>query len=118
MDWKLLVTTAVLMTLGTLLIRLVFGRRVAQLIGWISTLFLIVPLGLIIFFGVTASARGDSTASSDTVRSILDYVWANLPGLIVSAVVGAVIGFMIKVVKKATPRAVRTRVKQHIRLYR
>ena len=118
MDWKLLVTTAVLMTLGTLLVRLVFGRKVAQLIGWIGAFFLIVPLGLIILFGVMAAARGDSpTASSDTVQSILSYVGANLPGLIVSAVVGAVIGFMIRVVKKATPRAVRTRVKRSVRLY-
>ena len=117
MDWRLLVTTAVLMTLGTLLVRLVFGRKVAQLIGWVSAFFLIVPLGLIIFFGVMAAARGDSpAASSDTVQSIMSYVGANLPGLIVSAVVGAVIGFMIKVVKKATPRAIRARVKHSMRL--
>ena len=117
MDWKLVVTTAVLMTLGTLLVRLIFGRKVAQLIGWISALFLVVPLALIILFGVMAAARGESpTASSDTVQKILDYIGANLPGLIVSAIVGAVIGFMIKLVKKATPRTLRARVKQGIRL--
>ncbi len=116
MDWKLLVTTAVLMTLGTVLVRLIFGRKVAQLIGWVSAFFLIVPLGLIIFFGVMAARGGSPTASSDTVQNILSYVGANLPGLIVSAVVGAVIGFMIKVVKKATPRKLRTRMKQQIRL--
>jgi predicted MFS family arabinose efflux permease len=119
MDWTLLVTTAVLMALGTALVGVIFGRRVAQLIGWIGTLFLVVPLGLIILFGVLAVVRGDSpTASSDTVRSVRDYVGANLPGLIVSAVVGAVVGFMLRVVKKATPRAVRTKVKQHVRLDR
>jgi len=117
MDWKLLVTTAALMTLGTLLVRLIFGRKVVQVIGWIGAFFLIVPLGLIILFGVLAAAKGDSpTASSDTVRSILDYVGANLPGLIISVIVGAVIGFMVKVVKKATPRKLRTKVKQQIRL--
>ncbi len=117
MDWKLLVTTAVLMTLGTLLVRLVFGRKIVRLISWISALFLIVPLGLIIIFGVAAAARGDSpSASSDTVRSSIDYVVANLPGLIISVIVGAVIGFMIKIMKKATPRTWRTKVKNSIRL--
>ncbi len=118
MDWKLLLTAAVLSALGTLLVRLVFGRKVAQLFGWIGTLLLVVPLGLIIVFGIMEANRGDPFASSDTLSGVLDYIWANLPGVIVSAVVGAVFGFMIKVVKKATPRKLQTKVKRQMRLYR
>ncbi len=120
MDLRLALTTAVLSALATILIGVMFGKRVAWIIGFAGTLSVLLPLILIVVFGVTgmleADGAGVGQAASNTETAIINYMIENLPGLVISAVAGAVVGFIFTLIKKATPKKVRAKVKQRIRL--
>ena len=121
MDLRLAFTTAVISALASILIGAVFGKRVAWIVGIVGTLTVLLPLVLIVVFGVLgmldASGPGVGQAASNTETEIIDYMAQNLPALIISAVAGAVVGFIFTVLKKATPKKVRAKVRQRIRLY-
>ena len=120
MDLKLAFTTALLMALATVLIRAVFGKRVAWVIGFVGALSVLVPLLLIVILGVVGMLESDSVgageAASNTMSAVLAYMVENLPGLVISAIAGAVVGFCLGAIKKVTPKKVRSKVGRAVRL--
>jgi len=120
LDLRLAFVTAALMALATILIRAVFGKKVAAVVTLIGVLSLLLPLILIIVSGVTgmlnAAPDTEGKVSSDTITAIMNYVANNLPGLVISAIAGAGVGFLVSLIKKATPKKVRKKVSQRMRL--
>jgi hypothetical protein len=119
-ELRLAFITAALTALGTVVIRAMFGRKVAWVIGFIGSLCVFVPFALIIVFGVAgfleSGPAGQAQASQSTVAAIVDYMIKTVPGLLISAVAGAFVGFLLSLLKKATPRRVRSRVKRRLRV--
>ena len=117
---RLAFITAALMALATILIRAIFGKKVVAIITVIGILALLLPLVLIIVSGVTgmlnATLESEGKVSSDTIAAIMNYVADNLPGLVISALAGAAVGFLFGLIKKATPKKVRKKVSQRMRL--
>jgi hypothetical protein len=117
---RLVFITAALTALGTVVIRAMFGRKVAWAIGFIGSLCVFVPLALILVFWVAgfleSGPAGQAQSSQSTIGAIIDYVIKTVPDLIISAVVGAVVGFLLSLLKKATPRKVRSRFKRRLRV--
>ena len=64
MDLKLAFTTALLMALATILIRGIFGKRVAWIIGFVGALSVLLPLVLIVFLGVLGMLESDGDRKS------------------------------------------------------
>lgn len=120
MNLKLAFTTALLMALGTVLIRAVFGKKVAWVIGLVGALSVLVPLVLIVVLGIMGMLESDSIgagqAASNTASAVFAYVAENLPNLVISAIAGAVVGFCLGAIKKVMPRKVRAKVRQSVRL--
>jgi hypothetical protein len=120
MDLKLAFTTALLMALATVLVRAVFGKRVAWVIGFVGTLSVLVPLLLIIVLGIMGMLESDGIgageAASNTVSAVFAYMVENLPDLVISAIAGAVVGFCLGAIKKVTPKKVRAKVRHSVRL--
>jgi hypothetical protein len=119
-ELRLAFITAALTALGTVLIRAVFGRKVAWVIGFIGSLCVFVPLALIIVFWVAglleSGPAGQALTSQGTIGTIIDYMIKTVPDLIISAVAGAFVGFLLSLLKKATPGKVRSRVKRRLRV--
>ncbi len=120
MDLKLAFTTALLMALATVLIRAVFGKKVAWVIGFVGALSVMLPLVLIVVLGIVGMLESDSVgagqAASNTASAVFAYMADNLPGLVISAIAGAVVGFCLGAIKKITPRTVRAKVRHSVRL--
>jgi hypothetical protein len=119
-EFKLAFITAALTALGTVVIRAVFGRRVAWVVGFIGSLCVFVPLALIIAFGVAgileSGPGGQAQASQSTVGATIDYMTQNVPDLVISAFAGAVVGLLLSLLKKAAPRKVRSTVTRRLRV--
>ncbi len=119
MDLKLAFVTALLMALITVLIRAIFGKKVAWIIGIISTLSVLLPLILIVVLGVMGMLENGSNSgqvASNTISSIFNYMIKNLPELFISAVAGAIVGFLLGMIKKVTPKHIRKKVARRIRI--
>jgi beta-lactamase regulating signal transducer with metallopeptidase domain len=120
MDLRLAFITASLMALATIMVRAVFGKRVAWIIAFIGALSLLLPLILTVVFGamgmLSADRETSGRVSSETITAILNYEAENLPVLVIAAIAGAIMGFVLSLVKKATPRRVRSKVRRAIRL--
>jgi hypothetical protein len=120
MDLRLAFITALLMALAAVLVRAVFGKKVAWAVGAIGALALLLPLVLIIAAGVTGMLQTQPGAADDvssgTVSAIVKYVAEYLPDLAISAVAGAIVGLLLSLLKKVTPRKVKTKVRRAVRL--
>jgi hypothetical protein len=117
MDWILVFTTALLMALAAILIRAMFGKRVAWFIGVIGALSVLLPLVLIIVLGIMGMLKaGPGTVPDDTITAIFNYIVENLPELVISAVAGAIVGFLVTLLKKVTPKRFRKKVAKRIRI--
>ena len=116
MDWILVFVTALLMTLAAILIRAMFGKRVAWFIGVIGALSVLLPLVMIIVLGIMGMLQAGSGTSSDTIAAIYNYMVEKLPELVISAIAGAIVGFLMTLLKKITPKRFRKKVARKIRI--
>jgi len=116
MDWMLVFVTALLMALAAILIRAMFGKRVAWFIGVIGALSVLLPLVIIIILGIMGMLKAGPGTSYDTITAIYNYMVAKLPELVISAIAGAIVGFLMTLLKKITPKRFRKKVARKIRI--
>jgi len=116
MDWILIFITALLMAIAVILIRAIFGKRVAWFIGVIGALSVLLPLVMIIILGIMGMLKAEPGTNSDTISAIFNYVVEKLPELVISAIAGAIVGFLITLLKKITPKRFRKKVARKIRI--
>jgi hypothetical protein len=116
MDWTLVFITGLIMAFFTVLMRAMFGKRVAWFIGVVGTLTVLFPLLLIIVLGIAGMLKAEPDVASNTTSAIIDYIVEKLPSLVISAIAGAVVGFLVTLIKKITPKRVRKKVAKRIRI--
>jgi hypothetical protein len=116
MDWILIFITALLMAIAVILIRAIFGKRVAWFIGVIGALSVLLPLVIIVVLGIMGMLEAGAGTSSDTIAAIYKYMVEKLPELVISAIAGAIVGFLITLLKKITPKRFRKKVATKIRI--
>ncbi len=119
MDLTFLFITALLMAFLTFLISVIFGKRVAWIIGLTGALSVVLPLVMIIVLGIMGMLeRGADSGqvASNTIGSIIRYMAENLPELVISAVAGAIVGFILGWLMKITPRRISRKIARRMRI--
>jgi phosphoglycerol transferase MdoB-like AlkP superfamily enzyme len=98
-DLLFLFVLALSLAIATVVIRKLFGKRVAAVVKLLLTAAVILPLVLIIFFGITRSLQASQENAREiglaTARAVVDYAVVNLPGIVISDIAGIMVGHTV-----------------------